>query len=57
MRSKKRSRTETALDRRRDDVKKYKGMLDKNPSDRAIKSKLKRARADVANTERNLKDA
>jgi len=55
VRSKKRSRTETALDRRRDDVKKYKGMLDKNPSDRAIKSKLKRARADVANTERNLR--
>jgi hypothetical protein len=51
-----RLRREWALERRKADVKKYKGMLDKNPGDKAIKRKLKIARADVTNIERNLKD-
>ena len=46
-----------ALERRKSDVTKYKDMLDKSPKDKDLKRKLKIARADVANTERNLKDA
>ena len=46
-----------ALERRKSDVTKYKDMVDKSPKDKELKRKLKVARADVANTERNLKDA
>ena len=56
----KRYRQESALSRRQQDVEKYKNQLD-NTSDKKVqkdlKRKLKIARADVTNTERNLKDA
>ena len=52
-----RFRRQGALERRKKDVTKYKDMLDKSPKSKVLRRKLKVARADVANTERNLKDA
>jgi len=53
----KRYRQESALERRKNDVDKYKDLLDKSPKDKDLKRKLKIARADVTNIQRNLKDA
>ena len=52
-----RYRRQGALERRRQDVVKYAAMLKNNPKDKALRRRLKIARADVANTERNLSDA
>ena len=51
-----RYRRQAALERRNRDVDRYKALLKNDPKDKALRRKLKIARADVANTERNLKD-
>ena len=51
-----RYRRQGALERRRQDVVKYAAKLKNNPKDKALRRRLKIARADVANTERNLSD-
>ena len=51
-----RYRRQGALERRRQDVVKYAAMLKNNPKDKALRRRLKIARADVANTERNLNE-
>jgi len=52
-----RFRRQGALERRKKDVGKYAAMLDNDPKSKVLRRKLKVARADVANTEGNLKDA
>ena len=52
-----RYRRQGALERRRQDVVKYAAMLKNNPKNKVLRRQLKIARADVANTERNLSDA
>jgi len=56
----KRYRQESALSRRQKDVENYKNLLD-NTSDKKVqkdlKRKLKIARSDITNIQRNLKDA
>jgi len=51
-----RYRRQAALERRNRDVDRYKALLKNDPKDKALRRKLKIARADVVNTERNLKN-
>ena len=51
-----RYRRQSALERRRQDVVKYAAMLKNNPKNKVLRRQLKIARADVANTERNLNE-
>ena len=52
-----RYRRQGALERRRQDVVRYSAKLKNDPKDKVLRRRLKVARADVANTEGNLKDA
>ena len=52
-----RYRRQGALERRRQDVVRYSTKLKNDPKSKVLRRQLKVARADVANTERNLKDA
>ena len=51
-----RFRRKGALERRQADVDRYKALLKNDPKSKVLRRQLKVARADVANTERNLKN-
>jgi len=51
-----RYRRQGALERRRQDVVRYSAKLKNDPKSKVLRRQLKVARADVANTERNLNE-
>ena len=51
-----RFRRKGALERRRQDVVRYSAKLKNDPKSKVLRRQLKVARADVANTERNLNE-
>ena len=51
-----RFRRKGALERRQSDVDRYKALLKNDPKSKVLRRQLKVARADVANTERNLNE-